>query len=160
LDRLQDRRTLILDWHGSAYAGTIPVTAFDEFIGKYKGHPESKAAAADGMPASEETRGVLGRLHLTGGAPRRIGKEVDRLDEDDEFTLDRPDPAEYIPQKLSLSWALEVLSDESTASLARLVGISTRRLDDVRKGRVKKVRARNYQKIIAIARQRENSWES
>ena len=59
---------LSLDWEGNAYAGTIPVTRLDEFILGYARHSESKAAAPDGTPANEETRGVLGRLHLTGGA--------------------------------------------------------------------------------------------
>jgi hypothetical protein len=66
-----------------------------EFVERYGTHPEAKAAGPDGQPAGEATRGVLGRLHLRGGQPVRIGKEVDRLDEDDDFTLRPSDPIVY-----------------------------------------------------------------
>src|SRR5580700_5729 len=113
----------LLDWDGNAFAGTVPVTRFDDFIELYQRHPESKAAAPDGKPADEETRGVLGRLHLTGGAPRRIGKEVDRLDEDEEFTLDQPVAAEYTNQGATLEWALGVLASEPASTIAPLIGM-------------------------------------
>jgi hypothetical protein len=142
-----------LDWVGSAYAGTISVKRLDEFILGYARHPESKAAMSDGTPANEETRGVLGRLHLTGGVPRRIGKEVDRLDEDEEFTLDRPDPAEYASSGVTLEWALKVLAGEPASKVAPLVGMSEKRFRDVRRGRVKTVRRSHRRAIIALAEQ-------
>lgn len=64
----------------------------DEFVRRYAEHPESKAAGPDGKPATAATRGVLGRLHLRSGEPERIGKEVDRLDEDDGDNLDQSRP--------------------------------------------------------------------
>jgi hypothetical protein len=140
-----------LDWDGNAYAGTIPVTRFDEFISGYARHPESKAAASDGALASEDSRGVLGRLHLTGGAPRRIGKEMDRLGEDDEFTLDRPDPAEYTSSRATLEWALQTLSEEPASKVALLIGMSERRFRDVRRGRIKNVRRHHRNAIIGLA---------
>ncbi len=140
-----------LDWEGNAYAETIPVTRFDEFISGYARHPESKAAASDGTPANEDSRGVLGRLHLAGGAPRRIGKEMDRLDEDEDFTLDRPDPAEYQNAETTLKWALEVLAKEPASRVAKLVGMSERRFRDIRSGHVKKVRRNHREAIIRLA---------
>lgn len=140
-----------LDWDGNAYAGTIPVTRLDEFISGYERHSESKAAASDGTPANEETRGVLGHLQLMGGAPRRIGKEVDRLDEDQEFILDRLDPAEYTSSRATLEWALETLSDEPATKIAQLVGISERRFRDIRRGRIKRVRRQHRYAIIRLA---------
>src|SRR5581483_2842718 len=62
-----------LDWNGNAFAGTTPVTQLDEFIEAYRRHPESKAATPDGRPADKDTHGVLGRLRLADGLPRRIG---------------------------------------------------------------------------------------
>ena len=147
---------VILDWEGNAYAGTIPVTRLDEFILGYARHSESKAAASDGTPANEEARGVLGRLHLTGGAPRRIGKEVDRLVEDEEFTLDRPDPAEYTASAVSLSWALEILADEPASKIAPLINMSERRFRDIRRGRIKKVRRDHRNAIVRLALSRAN----
>jgi hypothetical protein len=144
---------LSLDWKGDAYAGTIPVIRLDEFALGYARHPESKAAASDGIPADEETRGVLGRLHLTGGAPRRIGKEVDRLDEDEEFTLERPDPAEYTSSGLTLERALKILEHEPASTIAASVGMSERRFRDIRKCRVKKVQRRHLAALIRLARQ-------
>ena len=59
----------------------------DEFIENYARHPESKAAGPDGMPAAWKNAWSPGRLHLYDGPPVRIGKEVDRLDEDEDFQL-------------------------------------------------------------------------
>jgi hypothetical protein len=144
-----------LDWEGNFYAGTVPVSRFDEFIDLYRRHPESKAAGPYGLPADEETNGVLGRLHLTGGAPGRIGKEVDRLDEDEEFTLDPLGPTEYTEGRATLSWALSALEDEPALKIAQLVGISERRFRDIRKGRVKNVQRAHKAAIIRLALARD-----
>jgi hypothetical protein len=146
---------VILDWEGNAFAGTLPVTRLDEFIVDYARHPESKAAGPDGKPAGEETRGVLGRLRLTGRSPRRIGKEVDRLDEDEEFTLDRPDPAEYEKKAITLEQALKIIEREPAARVAELVGMSERRFRDIRHGRIRKVRLEHREAIIKLAMQFE-----
>jgi hypothetical protein len=148
-----------LDWEGNAYAGTIPVTRLDEFILGYARHPESKAAGSDGTPANEEAREVLGRLQLTGDAPRRIGKEVDRLDEDEEFTLDGTDPSEYVANSISLSSALEALADEPASKIALLIGMSERRFRDIRRGRIKKVRREHRHAIVRLALSRMNEAE-
>jgi len=110
---------------------SIPVMRLDEFIGNYSRHPEAKAAGPDGMPAGPETRGVLGRLNLADGQPRRTGKEVDRLDEGEYFTLGNMDPAEYAARDHTLEWALAILAGESSAKLASLIGMSERRFRDI-----------------------------
>jgi hypothetical protein len=140
-----------LDWEGNFFAATVPVTRFDEFIDLYRRHAESKAAGPDGMPADEETRGVLGRLRLADGSPRRIGKEVDRLDEDDELALDRPDPSEYTGNDKTLEWAMRVLQGEAASKIARLVGMSEKRFRDIRRGRVKRVHRKHEKAIIQLA---------
>lgn len=146
--------TVALDWDGNFYAGTVPVARFDEFIDLYRRHPESKAAGPHGLPADEETSGVLGRLHLTGGAPARIGKEVDRLDEDEEFTLGRFDAVEYKSQGATLAWALKVLEDEPASKIGPLVGVSERRFRDIRRGRVKNVHQAHQRAVIRLAQER------
>jgi hypothetical protein len=140
-----------LDWEETAFAGTVPVTRLDEFIHDYRRHPEAKASDRNGEAAGKETRGVLGRLHLSGGPPRRIGKEVDRLDEDDEFTLDRPDPAQYASSHATLEWALQVLSDQPASGIALRIGMSERRFRDIRTRRVRNVRRNHRNAIIQLA---------
>src|SRR5262249_53585614 len=80
-------KSVLLDWDGQHLAGTVPVVSLSEYVEKYARHPESKAADKDGNPANEETRGVLERLHIQSVHLSRIGKEVDRLDEEDGATL-------------------------------------------------------------------------
>jgi hypothetical protein len=133
---LSSGATVRLDWEGHAHAGTIPVMRMDEFIERYRRHPEAKAAGPDGRPAGPETRGLLGRLHLCDGPPSRMGKEIDRLDEDEDAALDWPDPAIYASSgRVKLAWAIRTLEGRSRHGLAASLGVSERRLRDVLKGR-------------------------
>jgi hypothetical protein len=78
-----------------------------EYVEGYRNHPQSKAAAPDGSPAGPQTRGVLGRLHLTGGKLIRVGKEVDRLAEEDGIDLLGGDPATFEGRpEDELAWAM------------------------------------------------------
>jgi len=108
----------------------------DEFIGQYARNPESKAAGSDGRPAGRDTNGVLRRLHLHDGVPTRIGKEVDRLDEEEDYRLDATDPGEFKPKvDEQLASALAKLGDKATSQLASSLQVSERRLRDVLKRR-------------------------
>ncbi len=112
-----------LDWEGNAHAGTVPVMRLDEFIAQYAEHPESKAAGPDGLPATSETRGLLGRLHLTDGEPTRVGKEIDRLDEGEGDSLERDEPFVYDdPDNREFEWALGALTTRPRAAVARELG--------------------------------------
>jgi hypothetical protein len=153
---LESKRPVDLDWNEQGRPGSIPVMRFDEFIGNYARHPEAKAAGPDGRPAGPDTQGVLGRLHLTDGQPRRIGKEVDRLDEDQEYSLESLDPTEYRATRETLEWALGVLEQEPATEIAPLVGMSERRFRDIRRGLVIKVRPEHRVAIIGLARSRSN----
>jgi hypothetical protein len=148
-----------LDWNGNAFAGTIPVTRLDEFIEGYRRHPESKAAAPDGTSADKNAHGILGRLNLVGGFPCRIGKEVDRLDEDDEFTLERPEALEYETSNATIDWALSVLESEPASKLAVVAGMSERRMRDIKKGRTKHVREAHRTTLIKLALERSKQPE-
>jgi hypothetical protein len=125
-----------------------------EYVEGYRNHPESKAAAPDGLPAGPQTRGVLGRLHLTGGKLIRVGKEVDRLVEEDGIDLLGGDPATFEgPAEDELAWAIGVLGDGSAADLALGLVVSERRLREVLKGRAKP-RPALRAALIQVARER------
>jgi hypothetical protein len=123
----------------------------DEFIAQYADHPESKAAGPHGLPATAETRGVLGRLHLTDGEPARIGKEVDRLDADEGDVLDWDQPVEYEGRSGELDWAIGVLGARPRAEVARELSITVRRLQDIVKSR-SRPRAALRKAIFELAR--------
>jgi hypothetical protein len=76
-------------------AGTIGVTRLAGYVEGYQKHPEAKAADQDGNPAGSETTGLLGRLRVRSKHLARIGKEVDRLDEDEGAALEPELPVEY-----------------------------------------------------------------
>ena len=127
-----------LDWDGSGASGSVPVMRLDEFVWRYANHPESKAADSCGNPATAETRGLLGRLHLTGREPSRIGKEVDRLGEDDGSELDPDEPIIYADgSEAALKAAIAVIRDLPRTKIAMELKISPRRLQDIIHGRAR-----------------------
>lgn len=135
---LHTGKALSLDWDGASHSGTIQVMRLDEFVSRYAEHPEAKAAGADERPATSTTRGVLGRLELCSGEPSRIGKEVDRLDEDDGDTLIRRFAVQYSHESEKvLDEACATLLTMPRRELAELLGVSERRLSDVLKGKAK-----------------------
>ena len=66
-----------------------------DYVDDYQRHPEAKAADRDGNPAGPETIGLLGRLRVRSKRLARIGKEVDRLDEEEGAALEPEQPIEY-----------------------------------------------------------------
>jgi hypothetical protein len=87
------------------------------------------------------------------GPPARIGKEVDRLDEDENYRLDATDPGGFkLKVDEQLSSALAKLGDRATHELAAALFVSERRLRDVLKNRaVPRKDFRN--RIIDLAKQ-------
>lgn len=81
-----------LDWNGSGLSGTIPILSLAQYVERYASHPESKAAAPDGTPANSSTRGLLGRLHFHAADTSLVGKEINRLDEDDGVSIEDVEP--------------------------------------------------------------------
>src|SRR5579863_10153818 len=90
-----------LDWHRTAMAGTIGVTRLADYIDSYQNHPEAKAADRHGKPAGPDTIGLLYRLGVRSRKLARIGKEVDRLDEDEGAALKPELPVEYVRDDLA-----------------------------------------------------------
>ena len=113
-----------LDWYGSHMEGTLPVMRLKDYITQYQRHPEAKAADRDGNPAGADTVGLLGRLRLQSRKLVRIGKEVDRLDEDEGASLTPERPVEYHCHELAAD--IEYLAQLPQESTAHDVGISSR----------------------------------
>jgi hypothetical protein len=134
---------IVVDWTGAGHAGTVPAMTLAEYIERYRNHPEAKAADQHGNPSSPSTKGVLHRLQIVGDAPVRIGKEVDRLEEDFGTDLMDGGPEAYnrvdgsIPKyAVRLKHALDALANfRPKRGLSEELGVSLRRLRDVLKGR-------------------------
>jgi hypothetical protein len=130
---------LRLDWHGSHLDGTLPVMRLNDYIERYHRHPEAKAADRDGSPAGPDTLGLLGRLRVRSGKPARIGKEVDRLDQDEGAALEPEQPIEY--ERDDLAEDIGYLAAFPQEPTADDLGLSPRRWRDILKGKAKPHRA-------------------
>jgi hypothetical protein len=125
-----------LDWDGLALAGSMPIMSLADYVTSYASHPEAKAAGTDGKPSGREARGVLGRLHLTAAGPAHIGKEIDRLDEDQGESLDDDGPITYDSDNdRGYELAIDILSARPRGETASELRVSVRRLQDILKGR-------------------------
>lgn len=142
-----------LDWDGGGYADAAMVLRLDEYIEQYMRHPEAKGADANGQPATSETRGLLHRLHLFAAETVVIGKEVDRLEEEDAAALSGGKAATYRsgprPEAM-VSASVAYLSGFRQASVAADLGMSERRWRDIVKG-CARPRRRLKQKLIRLA---------
>jgi transcriptional regulator with XRE-family HTH domain len=90
-------------------------------------------------------------LQLTSVRPTHIGKEVDRLEEDGDFSLEAAGPQHYGPGDHSV-WeqAMAALGSRPQSEVAAQLGISIRRLRDILKGRARP-RGSTAQRILALA---------
>jgi len=150
-------KAVAIDWEGNGWAQAIPVIRLDEYVERYRIHPESKAADAQGTVCTEETRGLLYPLHLESDASIHVGKEVDRLDEDEGTTLTDNEPIVYRDKKeagthaaADLEAAIEYLATLSQGHVSKGLGISERRWRDIAKGRAQPHRKR-VRAIIRLA---------
>lgn len=132
-------RPVRLDWNGEHGAGAIDVLRMSEFIDRFRIHPESKAADRDGNAATESKWGLLERLVIGSAASNHIGKEIDRLDQDDGATLERADPNGFGTRELTSD--IETLRQYGQREVAQDLGISERRWRDIMKGEAEPRRA-------------------
>lgn len=124
-----------LDWHGTATAGSIGVMRLADYVDDYQRHPEAKAADPAGNPAGPDTVGLLGRLRVRSTKLARIGKEVDRLQEDEGASLEPEQPIKYERESLAEDIAyLAMFPQEPTA---RDLGLTVRGWRNLIKGRSK-----------------------
>lgn len=141
-----------IDWERVGHADSIPVMRLDQYIDEYRQHPEAKAADEHGNSSGPETRGLLHRLVLSAGAPTRIGKEVDRVDEAEGTSLDDEGPIRYeVGKAEALRLAIKVLEKYPQALVAERLRISVRRWRDIVKERAKP-RPQLRDAIIRLAR--------
>jgi hypothetical protein len=126
---------LALDWSGEHHAGTIPVLRMDEYIREYRCHPEGKAGDSDGNRAGSDAKGVLRRLALRSVHLARIGKEVDRLDEEEGAALEPEQPFQY--ERDDLTGDVAYLAQFPQEATAREIGMSERRWRDIARGKTK-----------------------
>ncbi|HEY1883026.1 MAG TPA: hypothetical protein VGG51_08295 [Candidatus Cybelea sp.] len=146
-------RKLVLDWSGEHHAGTIPVLRMDEYIREYRCHPEGKAADLNGNRAGSDARGVLRRLSVSSVYLARIGKEVDRLDEDEGASLDGAEPQEYLGAvRQDLASDIAFLAGFPQELTAVDIGLSPRRWREIVKGRARP-RTCNARSIARVAAQ-------
>jgi hypothetical protein len=124
-----------LDWHGSHLEGTLPVMRLNEYVEQYYRHPEAKAADSDGNPAGPETLGLLGRLRVRSMPVRRVGKEIDRLDEDEGASLEPNLLIEY--ERDDLADDIACLAQFPQKKVAAEIGMSERRWRDIVQGKTK-----------------------
>ncbi len=153
-------RRVRIDWSGTGYAGTVAVATLAQYIEAYRRHPEAKAAGADGQPCREETTGMLFPLTMKAVALHRIGKEMDRLDEDDGGLLDDDaEPVVYTSES-ALGAALDVLAGYPQEEVAVALGISSRRYRDIEQGRTKPHK-RLEKAILRLAQavQHDPAWQ-
>ena len=150
-------KPLAIDWEGNGWAQAIPVIRLNEYVERYRMHPESKAGNAQGALCTEETRGPLYPLHLESDASIHVGKEVDRLDEDEGTTLTDNEPIVYRDKKdarthvaAGLKEAIEYLATLSQDHVSKGLGISERRWRDIAKGLAQPHRVR-VRAIIRLA---------
>jgi hypothetical protein len=127
--------TLRLDWHSSYMDGTLAVMRLNEYIESYHQHPEAKAADKDGNPAGSDTIGLLGRLRVRSRKLARIGKEVDRLDQEDGASLEPDQPVEY--ERNGLAEDIAYLAQFPQKAIACEIGMSDRRWRDIARGRTR-----------------------
>ena len=160
-------KPLSIDWDGNGWAAAAPVVRLNEYIERYRNHPESKAAGGDGSQCTEETRGLLHPLMLESARPIHIGKEVDRLDEDDGTTLLQAESITYEARRsvresnrrtaAELQAAIGYLSQcrGEQQQIARELGLSERRWRDIASGKVKQPNKKNRYAIIRFAREHQ-----
>jgi hypothetical protein len=140
-----------IDWENNGYAGTFPVIQLADYIAQYRIHPESKAADSDGAPSTQETLGLLRRQSIAAVTTNPIGKEADRLEEDLGTQLLPNEPKRFANTANDQETRyVAILGHYRQADAAKLLGISTRRLRDIVKGRSKPRKA-FAKRIAALA---------
>ena len=115
---------VITDFGSSDYGKGAVVKTFRDLLHRYLEHPEAKSLAPDGSASGPKTKGLLGRVHVTAGALRRIGKETDRRWEegdDLESLLYEPIVYEQKNEKATAKDAVE--ADESLIRQIKKIGI-------------------------------------
>jgi hypothetical protein len=117
--------------------GEVQVKTYREILEEYRTHPEAKSAAADHQPCDRDTKGLLGRRHVTpAGFIGHIGKEGRQLGEREaglvldpmDVTYEYDNPADDTFETL----VVPVLRQLPVAEIAQQTGLSERTIKRVR----------------------------
>jgi hypothetical protein len=119
-----------------------------EYVDHYQKHPEAKAADWKGDPAGPDAIGLLGRLRLRSKRLAMVGKEVDRLDEDEGASLERDRPIEYESGELAAN--IDYLAQFAQELIASDLGLTVRGCWNLIK-RLSQARDRTAERIGWIA---------
>jgi hypothetical protein len=141
-------KPLCLDWSGTHLEGTIPVMRLSEYVEQYQRHPEAKAADQHGNPAGPGTIGLLGRLKVRSERPARIGKEIDRLDQEEGASLENDEPIEY--ERDDLAEDIAYLATFPKEKTAHDLGLTVRGWYNLVKG-ASKARRTTAERIAQVA---------
>jgi hypothetical protein len=118
---------------GQSNRAGIRVQTFNDILDHFRIHPEAKSASPDGSPSDSLTSGLLGRLHVHILTVHHIGKETNRLGEQEKGILLTDPQAVY-----SGAGEWEVLrlwlDRVSISDLAAGSGVSERMLRNLRQG--------------------------
>jgi DNA-binding transcriptional regulator YiaG len=111
----------------------IRVQTFDDILERFRNHPEAKSADSEGNPSDEKTIGLLGRLHVHVLSILHIGKESNQIEQQEEGVL-LSDPQVVYSEEGDWEMIRSQLGRVSISRLARLSGVSERRLREYRQG--------------------------
>jgi hypothetical protein len=109
------------------------VQTFEDVLERFRYHPESKSAGPDGQQADKGTVGLLGRLHVHALSITHIGKETNRLEQQEQGVLDVDPQVEY---RGGGEWETTrpYLDRVSLSELSRRSRVPERRLREYRQG--------------------------
>lgn len=152
-----DGRPLRVTTATGTASGTVRLKTYGDVIAEYRMHPDTKSGdPSDGGQAHRGSRGVLPRLHVRATEIRHIGKESNRLDEEDEGALVDVDGAYVEYRDARQEWQavvpalLELRQRVGWRALAEASGLSERGLRyALNGGRVPHAAAR--QRLLRLA---------
>jgi hypothetical protein len=147
-------RITVRDGHKSL--GLARVKTYGDVVDEYRFHPESKFNATDGLPASRQARGVLGRrpVMTVRGVTVYVGKESNRIEDvklglvhdEEEVLATYVDPTERYWDAVVVPW----MKTRTKRELAELTGLSMRQITTIRSGR-SRPRSRSKQVLWTAA---------
>ncbi|MDQ3690968.1 MAG: hypothetical protein M3406_13235 [Chloroflexota bacterium] len=134
--------------------GSIRLKTYGDVVAEYRVHPDAKSGDPRGGQSHRGSRGLLPRLHVRVSEVRHIGKESNRLDEEDEGAVLASDDVYVEYRDARREWAAAVprLQLIGAIELARRTGMSARTMRSrLNSGRMP--RKRDRQRLLELAAQ-------
>ena len=127
-----DGRPLRVTTAAGGRRGAVRLKTYGDVIAEYQMHPDAKSGDLRGGQSHRGSRGLLPRLHVRATEIRHIGKESNRLDEEEEGALvdDGDAYVEYRDERREWEVALpalrEIRSHHGVGYLVSASGLSER----------------------------------